>query len=212
MVSLNHNYYHAWDILGLYRQLFGHVGIPFGKPSPVKTGSGKDYDERYLGETGKPVDAWDETLTGYSQRISDLKGQSFMMPLKFNNWTFPIEPLISVSGSKEVIVTKLPGSSKRPVVEEVAMDSYKVTIKGVFINEDNDDYPFRDTARLSWMLEQRGAVPVVNSLLNRVFGINYLVVTNFTCDAVEGHQSMQWYVIDAIADEPGTLEIKEGAQ
>jgi len=211
MISTNHNFYYAWDILGLYRQLFGHVGIPLGKVQPVKTGSGKDNDERYLAETGKAVEAWDSNLlSGSGKRTSDLKGQSFMMPLKLDNWTFPIEPLVSVSGKKETIVTKVTGL-KKPVVEEIAMDSYSVSIKGVFINEDNDDYPFRDVRRLSWMLEKRGSIPVVNKLLS-LFDINYLVVTEFKCDAVEGQQSMQWYTIEAISDDPVNLLLKEVSQ
>lgn len=209
MLSLNHNYYHAWDILGLYRQLFGHVGIPLGRVTPIKTGSGEDYDERYVGETGKAVEAWNgNTLTGYGNRLSDLRGQSFMMPLKLDGWVFPIEPLVSVTGKKDVVITKVTGL-KMPVVEEVAMDSYQVNIKGVFINEDNDDYPYRDVRRLSYYLEKRGSIPVVNKLLD-LFGIENLVITEFKCDAVEGHQSMQWYIIDAIADRPVNLELEEG--
>lgn len=203
MISLNHNYYHAWDILGLYRQLFGHAGIPWGKP--IETGSGKDYDERYVGERGgKSIGVWDgETLTGYGQRVSDLKGQPFMMPLKIEDYTFPIEPLVSVSGNKTVIETKVTGLSA-PVNEVVAMENYRITVKGVYINEDNDDYPYRDVSRLSYLLERRRSLPVVNKLL-AIFDINDIIVTSIKCDAVEGEQSMQWYIIEAIADKPVEL-------
>lgn len=210
MLLLNHNYYHAWDILGLYRQLFGHVGIPILKPPvPIEVGSGPEGDERFIGKEGKSIEAWDGSLSGTGKRFSDLAGQPFMMPLKIENFTFPVEPLISISGKKDVVVTKRTGLM--PVVEEVSMDSYQVSIKGVFINEDNDDYPYRNVRMLSAFLERKGSLKVTNKLLD-LFSIYYLVITDFKCDGVEGHQSMQWYTIEAIADFPADLVLKEGAQ
>jgi len=206
MIETNHNFYYTWDILGLYRQLFGHVGTPIGKVTPLKTGSDKGtYDDRFIGgEKGKQIIAWDgNDLTSKNARISDLKGQYFMMPLTIVNYTFPIDPLISVSGRKEVIKTVVTGT--HPVVEDQAMDNYQITIKGVFINEDNDDYPYSQVQILNRLLLRRGGLMVVNKLLS-AFNINQLVVTGFKIDAVEGEQSMQWYIIDAINDRPVKLE------
>lgn len=210
MLSLNHNFYWPWDVLGLYRQIFGHVGIPIFNRTPVKTGSGIENDETYIegNHISGKFEAWDvNDFSSTGKRTADLKGNYFMMPLKLGDYQFPIEPLISISGSKTVIETKVTGL-KAPVVEEVSMDSYKVTIKGVYINEDNDDYPYRDVRRLPWLLEKRGALTVENKLLS-IFDINYLVIKDLKCDGVEGHQSMQWYILEAIADRPIELVLKD---
>lgn len=210
MISLNHNFYWPWDVLGLYRQIFGHVGIPIFNLTPVKTGSGVEYDESYVegNHISRKLEAWDvDDFNSTDKRVADLKGNYFMMPLKIGGYQFPIEPLVSVSGSKKVIETIVTGL-KAPVVEEVAMESYKVTIKGVFINENNDDYPYREVRRLPWMLEKRGSQAVENKLLS-IFDINYLVIKDLKCDAVEGHQSLQWFILDAIADRPVELVLKD---
>jgi hypothetical protein len=204
MNVLGYNIYYAWDLLGLYRQIWGHVGIPYSKVSTNDAGG-------EVSEGGSQVKAWDgNSLDGLQFRESSLKGGAFLMPLTIDGYKFPIEPLVSVSGSKHIVETKITGV-KMPIVEEVAMETYKVTIKGVYINEENDNYPYREVARLPWLLEKRGALPVVNELL-RVFGIDYLVIKDIRCDGIEGHQSMQWYVIEAVATRPLELEIKEGAQ
>ena len=200
MNVLGYNVYHAWDLLGLYRQIFGHVGIPYSRVAVEQSGG-------VLGEGGKPITAWDgNALEGLQFRESTLKGNAFLMPLTINGYKFPIEPLISVSGSKTIIETKVVGL-KMPIIEDVAMESYKVSIKGVFINEENDDYPYRDVARLSVLHEMRGSLPVVNSLL-RTFGIDYICIKDIKCDGIEGHQSMQWYTIEAVSDRPVNLELK----
>lgn len=202
------NIYYAWDILSLYRQLWGQVGIPYSVVRPNRPKGG-------VAEGEATIEAWDgNTLQGEAFDKHPLRGQTFMMPLTINGFEFPIEPLVSVMGSKRTIETMLTGwnrDSNRPafpIVEEVAMESYKVNIKGVFINDDNDSYPEGDVERLRWLLEQRGALPVTNHLLS-IFGINYLCIKDFKCDAVEGHQAMQWYTIEAIADYPIELVLKE---
>jgi len=202
MNILGRNIYYAWDLLGLYRQVFGHVGIPYSKVLA-------EQPKGVVGEDGKPIEAWDgNSLEGLVFRESSLKGQAFVMPLTIDGWKFPIEPLVSVNGRKHIVETKVTGL-KHPVIEDVAMESYRINIKGVFINEENDDYPYRDVARLPWLLEKRGALPVVNKLL-KTFEIYYLTIVDVKADAVAGHQSMQWYIIEAVSDRPVELVKVEG--
>lgn len=202
MNVLGYNIYYSWDLLGLYRQLFGQVGIPYSKVEANQAPTG-------VGEDGRPIEAWDgNTLEGVAFRDSRLKGGAFMMPLTLDGWQFPIEPLISVMRSKKTIETMVTGLL-HPVIEEVAMEAWKVSIKGIFINDENDDYPHRDVARLPWLQEKRGALPVVNKLLS-TFGIDYLCIKDIKADGIEGHQSMQWYVIEAISDSPVKLTLQEG--
>lgn len=202
MNILGYNIYHSWDLLGLYRQLFGQVGIPYSKVEANRAPAG-------VGEDGRPVEAWDgNTLEGIAKRPSWLQGSAFLMPLSILDYTFPIEPLISIMRSKKTIETMVSGLN-HPVIEEVAMEAYKVHIKGVYINDDNDDYPYDDVRNLSRLQEKRGALPVVNKLLS-TFGIDYLCIKDIKADAVEGHQSMQWYVIEAISDSPVELTLQEG--
>jgi hypothetical protein len=199
MNILGRNIYYPWDLLGLYRQVFGHVGIPYSKVAA-------NQPQGVIGEDGRSITAWDgQELEGLAFRESSLKGQAFMMPLTINGYKFPVEPLVSVNGRKHIIETKVTGL-KHPVIEDVAMESYRVNIKGVFINEENDEYPYREVARLPWLLETRGALPVENRLLS-TFAIDYLTIVDIKCDAVEGHQSMQWYIIEAVSDRPVDLEL-----
>lgn len=158
---------------------------------------------------------WDGSLTGTAARSSDLgyaaaaAQNMFIDTLTIDGWTFPVDPIVSVSASKTVVQTQMTGGVG-PVVEEVALEGYTVVIRGVLINEDNDDYPFDQVARLNNLFTKMGGLKVQNNILNRCYGIDRLVIKNHSEQGEAGIQSMQAYSITAVSDRDVQLELREG--
>lgn len=158
---------------------------------------------------------WDGSLTGVATRPSTLGyagahvGDIFLDTLTLDGWTLPVDPLISVSASKTVVQTQMTGGVG-PVVEEVAMEGYTIVIRGVLINEDNDDYPYDQVAKLNNLFTKMGGIRIQNDILNRCYGIDKIVIKSHSEPAEAGAQSMQAYTITAVSDRDVNLEIKEG--
>ncbi len=158
---------------------------------------------------------WDGSLTGTAARCSTLgyaaaqSGDLFVSPLTIDGWTFPVDPLIGVSVSKTIVQTQL-GDGRMPVIEEVAHNGFDVSIRGVLINEDNDDYPYDQVAQLTNLINKRGGLVVQNNILNRCCGIDRIVIRNASLPGEEGIQSMQTFTISAVSDRDVQLEIREG--
>lgn len=158
---------------------------------------------------------WDGSLTGTSGRLSTLgyagaaTGDIFLDTLTLDGWTLPVDPLISVSAAKTVVQTQMTGGVG-PVVEEVALEGYTIVIRGVLINEDNDDYPFDQVAKLNNLFTKMGGIKVQNDILNRCYGIDKIVIKSHSEPAEAGAQSMQVFTITAVSDRDVQLEIKEG--
>ena len=114
-----------------------------------------------------------------------------------------------MSVSKTVVQTQL-GDGRIPVIEEVAHNGLDVSIRGVLINEDNDDYPYDQVAQLNNLINKRGGLVVQNNILNRCYGIERIVIRNASLPGEEGMQSMQAFTISAVSDRDVQLEIREG--
>lgn len=197
----------AFSVLDLYSYLRSHKRVvPYDAQTRI-TVSGENF--------GAQPSVWDGNLNGTARRISDLgyagavAGDLFVSPLTIDGWTFPVDPLISVSGANTIVQTQM-SDGAGPVVEEVASEGYLLTIRGMLINEDNDDYPFDQVARLHNMRSKMGGLEIKNNIINRCYGIDRIVIRNLMVPAEEGVQSMQAFTITAVSDRDVQLELKEG--
>lgn len=195
------------SVLALFSYLSGHVrNRSFDTSTDVEVG------KESLTTTPS---TWDGSLTGVATRLSTLGyagahvGDLFLDTLTLDGWTLPVDPLISVSASKTVVQTQMTGGVG-PVVEEVAMEGYTIVIRGVLINEDNDDYPYDQVAKLNNLFTKMGGIRIQNDILNRCYGIDKIVIKSHSEPAEAGAQSMQAYTITAVSDRDVQLEIKEG--
>lgn len=196
----------AFDIIGLYGRLTGHVVISPFNYKPISNKYEVTIDETYEA----PIGVWDDdTMTGEGQRQSSLTGSLFVMPLKIGDYKFAIDPIISVSSSREIVRTIMPGFAGT-IKEVISDDDYRITMRGLIINEDNDDYPYEQVAELDALKKSTSALTVENKLLNLCFGVNQLVIESMEFEGAEGMQCMQTFVISALSDRDVELTETEG--
>ena len=124
-------------------------------------------------------------------------GSPFFMPLKIDDYWLPVEPIITLVSNKLVVKTQMTGL-RGSVKEEISTDDWIITIRGIVINDNENDYPYADITKLRLLCESLGSKRVVNRLLAS-FDINDIVI-----------ESYQWYTINALSDRPVELTLKEG--
>jgi len=128
-------------------------------------------------------------------------GKFFFMPTTLGTYRLPNEPLVALQVQKRIIRTVVAGSTRRGTVKElVATEDYKVSIKGVIVNEVNPEaYPESDVSALRRLVEQRVAVKIDNTLC-RLMGINKVIITGLTLNADVGFAGMQSYELNCESD------------
>ncbi len=128
-----------------------------------------------------------------------------VLPLKFklsddtNSWTFPIEPLISISGKNVIVKRNVAKSSERGTIKERwAEDDYKITIQGKLEHPELDKYPTEDFQELSRFLSAREAIEVENELL-ALLNIHKIVIESYAFPFSKG-ENIQNFSIEAYSD------------
>ncbi len=133
------------------------------------------------------------------------RGVPMVMPLRFRLeqegaelWTFPIEPMVSVSGQNILVrrhVSK--GNVKGSIKERWTQDDYTVRIEGILISDDGK-YPTEQVNTLRTFCEA-GQVTAICPLLE-IFGISHLAIENWEIPFTSGTVN-QNYTITAYSDD-----------
>jgi hypothetical protein len=194
----------------LYQKTYGYVGPPYptaGIPDPRNLLPIKDFRQLDLGiskrKTGK--------VTGSSDKGSML-GAELRMPCKIRipggEWfQLPNEPIVSLEMSKDIVLTSLNRGKKRfTVKEEINLDDYKITIRGIAYNDQDDDYP-NEIRLLRRHMEHPGALEI-NCYMCEIFNISLITVNRFNVPRTEGMPfRMQTYDITALSDDDFEKEL-----
>ena len=154
------------------------------------------------------LDIYSQGLNKDNYEMKSIFGTPLFMPCKIDDFWLPNEPLITLNGGKRIVKTVVAGL-KGTVKEEIATKDYLITIRGIVVNNDTNDYPEDEVGKLRTLCEKQGSHTVVNKLF-RIFGIDEMAIENYNIFGIAGHQSQQAYQIDALSDRPVELVIKEG--
>jgi len=192
MISLKDLYYKAFGVRG-------STYPDFETKPKVKDSVAHDEIDTYA----TSIDQDDE-----SYEIKSIFGTQIHMPVKIDNYWLPNEPLVTLTGGKNIVKTVVAGL-EGTVKEEISTNDYMIVIKGIITNEQSDDYPEEDVAKIREICEASGMHDVVNKLF-RIFGINNIVIESYNIFGIAGHQSQQAYQINAWSDRPVELILREG--
>ena len=121
------------------------------------------------------------------------------------DFTFPIDPIISLS-FKNIIAkrTVAKGKQRGTVKERWTQDDVEINISGVFISKDGD-YP-TEVAKLQAFFDQHKAIDVICDLLNQR-NINQIVIEGLELPHTKGAEN-QSFSIKAVSDDVFQLLIE----
>ena len=171
--------------LDLYRKHFGFVGLPY-----PGTRAERARVEILAGATGQVP----------SQRVASAAylGTSIFMPVTIDGYALPFEPLVEIGGGKSIVRTPLAGFNGT-VKENMGLDDYAITIRGLVLNENSDDYPEAEVMRLRTLFEKKEALDIICPLLG-LFNINRIAIENLRLPAEEGVLHYQPYEFTGFSD------------
>lgn len=191
-----------YDLNQIYHQVFGYVRPPYPTLA-IKSGT-----------VGYNPVGTVRALRGVFNFSSGL-GTAFTMPTKLNDFQLPNEPTIRITGSKNIIETKLTRLdpvglvNKQNVLEEINLNNFRIMIQGIMINEDDpEDYPETQMRELRDILLTSGSVRIENALCS-MWGISQVAFQDWDFKEVKGNIAVQAYSLVAYSDEFIDLEVAQ---
>lgn len=191
----------SFNLIELYSKVFNIKGVRFAIPATDGRAQGifNQYDALQL-PTLSRAKALSVLGTPIYEQIT------FSIPNR-PDYTFPDWPLLDIAATKQIIKTPIKGRNGT-VKEYIAIDDYQITIRGILINYDNEDYPEDLVEQLHDIFKQNTAMRVTTPVLN-LLDINNIVITDLRLPEVEGYNNIQPFVIQALSDAPVELIIKD---
>ena len=128
--------------------------------------------------------------------IPNIAGEQ-LYPLKIGEYEFKEECLIQVKGSKELVLTKIPGGNGT-VKELTSREDYEINIAGRLVHKTNSEMldELKDLIGLYNTEESlRVICPYTDS-----FGIKEVVIKNFDPIIKRGYQSVLWFTLNCLSD------------
>lgn len=177
------------NALELTRQIFninGYVPEINGKVNPDF-----EYDESKI-----------ETIRVAEGSVSSTFGtpiyESLTLIKNNREYKFNDAPLMDVNRSKHIVSSKVQGIAG-DVHEIIGEQDFMIRIRGVLINEEEDDLPHSKIEELKKWLDYNEAIEVESRLLN-LHGIHNVIIRRVSFPAPEKLINVQPYVIDCISD------------
>lgn len=187
-----------FNIIDLYSKVFGIVGNVYAPANVIKefNNNNGNYDNM--------------TVPIKSNQSLSVWGAPFFQRTKINGFYLPNEPIISITGGKNIIKTQIDGNNGT-FKENMSLDDYRITIRGLCIQEDLDDsdaYPDDQVRLIRQLFEEKESVDCVNDILT-LLGITTIAIENLQLDGLSGSPGVQPYVISALSDKNFDLELKQ---
>lgn len=187
-----------FNIVDMYSKVFGIVGNVYAPADvePEFNNNNGNYDNHsFPSKSNQHLSAW---------------GAPYFQRTKINGFYLPNEPIVSISGGKVIVKTQI-DSNDGTFKESMALDDYRITIRGLCIQEDLDDpdaYPEDQVRLIRQLFEERESVDIVNDILT-LLGITTIAIENLQLDGLVGSPGVQPYIINALSDKNFDLELKE---
>jgi len=191
----------AFDLTSLYQQAFGFVGKPF--PGINTNRAGVQLAEGF-NTSVVPSDSPPVTVAPYG-----IESPVFM-PVTLNGYRLPNEPLVDVSISKAIVKTQVAGYNGT-IKENMGLEDYSITIKGLAINQEEDEYPESIIRQLRHLFEKTESVTIL-SPITQLLSIDQVVIESFSLSSLEGFRHVQPYEFRCSSDQSIELLIKEKEQ
>lgn len=127
-----------------------------------------------------------------------------------NIYTFPNEPLVSLSVSKTIVETATVGKYRKGTVKEyITTEDYTISIRGIIFGEDQEVYPAKEVEELNDWFNKNEALEFIENPFLELFKIRKMVFIDIDFAEMAGAQGVQKYTITAKSDMDFYAELTE---
>ena len=134
---------------------------------------------------------------------SDILGRPIFQPVKIKSRNLP-NAVITISTQKKIISTPVTGKSGS-IKELVNSEDYKITIKGVIVNQINE-YPTDEVEKLHDLFLKEEALEIENEICE-LLDITNVVIVSFSLPNT-GKTNVAAYQFSLLSDDDYTLELE----
>lgn len=120
----------------------------------------------------------------------------------------PETTMVILSRKKHLVATRVAGRDGS-VIEQVALDDWDISLKGLLINKESLDPPYELVGQLHDAFEVHSSIPVSCDLFAAV-GIDQVVLETLRIEDIQGTAHAKAFDIKAMAEVPFELQRKEG--
>lgn len=194
-----------FSIPSLFERAFGQSrGKPYTVPEQTEAAATPRYEAEAIGsEEGTEFVSVRNALNARSA-----SGQILFMPVSIGGVVLPNEPTLSLRRPKHIVKTKMVGAQQPGEVKElIALGDWKITIRGIALNQQSTAFYPEDTVRELHDLATRAEALEVECALTSLLGIYSLVIEEITFPEMIGVQHAQAYELKCISDRDFTLTI-----
>ncbi|PIB28919.1 hypothetical protein BFP77_08355 [Maribacter sp. 4U21] len=183
-----------FNIRSLTAGAFNYVGLPY----PLL--GFEDVDLPNLNRLGRAVLG------------KDLLGRPFFMDCTIDGVRLPNEPLITISGRKNIVETIIVGSERKGTVKEfISAEDYKIKIEGLCIDPANKVYPEEQVRQIIDVCERAEPLGFTNAFA-ALFRIGSIVIKDYGFGNMKGKPYSQSYYIDAVSNYDYRVELLLGQE
>ena len=184
----------ALDIVKLYGDYFGYIGLPFIPGSKeIPNYKANDFQDISILENDN-----------YTNK-KDILGRSLFDEIILDNISLDIARL-NLSMQKTIVKTVVAGRAGT-VKELISAQDYRITIKGLFYNFDSNKYPESQVEKLKEIYEKNTAIEIKSRLAN-IFEITKVVIESLSFEE-QKQQNIQAYSIILVSDDDFTAILNE---
>ena len=126
---------------------------------------------------------------------------TFVLPVKGFAYTFPLEPLVSVSGANKIVRRYVAKSKRRGSIKELwSQDDYTITIGGV-LTVDSQFCELKDVLECCVAEE---SIKMICPFTQEAFGITHIAIESYDFPFTKGTENYQ-FTIKGYSDEAYSL-------
>lgn len=203
-----------FDISGLAGTLFPQAfGVKRGKPFDPSQAQEPtiraEADFEDLPESNDDEGTEFVNMRNSLQAVNPLTGKAYFMPIRLGGVLLPNEPTITITPSKNILKTKLTGSTRKGTVKELtSIEDYDITIRGIAINlKSKLVYPEDEVKALHDLFLRNESLEIECALTN-LLGIYRIVIEKGPIlTEMRGVQHAQAYEFQCVSDEDFRLEL-----
>lgn len=135
--------------------------------------------EMFKNQRGEAID---DSAVLQIQKLDTRKtpvGGSYQMPVRLGGVWLPNEPIITVSGKKNIVESAPVGllSDIGTIKEFISLGGYEIIVQGIILSKDANYFPEQETRLLSEMYRRNESLEILCGL-TEILGINRVVIAN----------------------------------
>jgi len=142
-------------------------------------------------------------------RFTEKDQQGRIRQIAYPDYNFPHTTIIEINRPKLIVKTNVPGSSGGSFKEYITMDDYRIVMRGLIVNQENDYMPEQGIREFHNICQVPAALGIRSEFLEWA-GIYDIVVEDCNVFQIEGFSHVVGFQVNALSDAVTEVRLRDG--